>query len=67
MEKIKNISLLSLIVVLLVASSYQTYALMDINAQLNETGISFGKAKANYNFSSSTKALGELPDMAGGC
>ncbi len=67
MKKIKTSFLWIIIVALLLISSYQTYALASITSALNENGISFGKAKANYNFSASGSGLGELPDMAGGC
>jgi hypothetical protein len=56
-----------LVIVLLFISSYQTYALASLTGQLNQNGISFGKSKANYSFSTNTNDLGELPDMAGGC
>ncbi len=51
---------------LLLASMYQTYALINISGKLSENGLSFSKAKASYNFTSNSN-LGELPDMAGGC
>jgi len=70
MEKIKeykNHFLAILLLVLLVGSAYQTYALADLMTQLNEGGISFGKAQTGYSFGTDSKSLSELPDMAGGC
>jgi len=67
MKKIKIPFLWIIIVTLLLISSYQTYALASIGSQLTENGISFGKSKVNYNFSTSSSSMGELPDMAGGC
>lgn len=67
MKKIKINPTWLIVAALIVISSYQTYALASISSQLNENGISFGKAKASYNFSAGSNSLGELPDMAGGC
>lgn len=67
MKKVKIPFVWLIVIGLLLISSYQTYALASITSQLSENGISFGKAKANYNFGASGTSLGELPDMAGGC
>lgn len=67
MNKLKNISIGIFVASLMLVSAYQTYALASISKALDENGISFGKAKASYSFSSGGGSLSELPDMAGGC
>ncbi len=67
MKKIQTSLLWSLIITLLGISSYQTYTLASIGNQLNKNGLSFGKAKVSYNFSSTNNSAEELPDMVGGC
>jgi hypothetical protein len=64
----KTVLIWTLFLVLFFASAYQTYTLTSLTSALAENGISFGKVKTGYNFSSGgSGSLSELPDMAGGC
>ena len=68
MNKLKSILLGIFLALLLISSSYTSYALISLSDNLSESGISISKASAaSYRFDSSSTNFDELPDMAGGC
>ncbi len=68
MNKLGSILSGIFLVILLIGSSYTTYALINLSGKISESGISINKASAvSYRFDASKTNLEALPDMAGGC